>query len=117
MDWSREHALLRERGVELAPGLSDAELAAAEDRVGYRFPPDLRSFLQAALPRAEGMPDWRNPSGPGVPDWLEKKRKRKEDAARFEPDEVGKRRTIRSSGRGGPQRHCGVQASVGLPRR
>ncbi len=71
MNWSREHELLRSLGVELATGLSDAELASAEGRVGCRFPADLRSFLQAALPRAEGMPDWRTPSELGVPDWRE----------------------------------------------
>lgn len=60
MDWSAEHAILRKWGVELAPGLCDTELAAAEDRVGCRFPPDLQSFLQAALPLGEGWPDWRD---------------------------------------------------------
>jgi hypothetical protein len=61
MDWSEEHAIIRGWGVELKPGLSDAELARAEARVGCRFPPDLSSFLQAALPVGEGWPDWRNP--------------------------------------------------------
>ena len=61
MDWSHEHAILRRWGAELAPGLSDPELARAEGRVGCRFPPDLRSFLRAALPLGEGWPDWRNP--------------------------------------------------------
>ncbi len=70
MDWSREHAMLRSRGVELTPGLTNAELAVAEYWAGCQFPSDLRSFLQAALPRAEGMPDWRDPSGPSVVGWL-----------------------------------------------
>jgi hypothetical protein len=71
MDWSHEHDLLRSHGVELAPGLSDAELAAAEDRVGCRFPPDLRSFLRAALPVGKGWPDWRNPDSPEIADRLD----------------------------------------------
>jgi hypothetical protein len=62
MDWSVEHAFLRANGVELAPGLSDVELARAEDRVGCRFPSDLCSFLQAALPLGKDLwPDWRQP--------------------------------------------------------
>ncbi|AWM36438.1 hypothetical protein GobsT_57590 [Gemmata obscuriglobus] len=61
MDWSAEHALFRNWGVELAPGLTTAELARAEERVGCRFPPDLRSFLQTGLPTGRGWPDWRNP--------------------------------------------------------
>lgn len=71
MDWSHEHALLQSRGVKLAPGLTDAELASAEDRVGCRFPPDLQSFLQAALPCGKGVPDWRNPSSPDIAEKLD----------------------------------------------
>jgi hypothetical protein len=60
MSWSGELALLASRGVELAPGLSDAELVVAEERVGCHFPPDLRSFLQTALPRGTAWADWRD---------------------------------------------------------
>lgn len=70
MDWSAEHALLRSRGVELAPGLTTAELARAEERVGCRFPPDLRSFLQAGLPTGRGWPDWRNPDSEEIAEQL-----------------------------------------------
>lgn len=62
MNWSAEHTLLRTWGVELAAGLSDGELAAAEARVGCPFPPDLRSFLRAALPVGPSWPDWRQPN-------------------------------------------------------
>src|SRR5262249_26515076 len=71
MDWSHELALLASRGVELTPGLSAAELSAAEERVGCRFPPDLRSFLQTALPSGAGWPNWRVPDSPYIADRLE----------------------------------------------
>jgi hypothetical protein len=61
MEWSTEHAILRKWRVELAPGLSDGELTAAEARVGCPFPPDLRSFLQSALPVGPSWPNWRQP--------------------------------------------------------
>lgn len=61
-DWSYEIALLAGRGVEFAPGLSEAELSAAEECVECRFPPDLRSFLRTALPiGGANWPDWRHP--------------------------------------------------------
>jgi hypothetical protein len=52
--------LLRENGgVSFEPGLSDRECERIEQRVGFRFPPDLRSFLQFALPVSHGFYDWR----------------------------------------------------------
>jgi hypothetical protein len=48
--WSHELNLLRRSGVSLAPGLSPAEFRAAEARFGFRFPPDLRLLLSAAIP-------------------------------------------------------------------
>ncbi len=61
MDWSFELALLERRGVKYAPGLCEADLLIAEERVGCHFPADLRSFLRTALPCGAGWPDWRNP--------------------------------------------------------
>lgn len=46
--------------IEFEPGLTDAEVAATEARFGFRFPPDLRAFLQTALPRGPRFPDWRS---------------------------------------------------------
>ena len=46
--------------VEFAAGLTDAEVDAVADRFGCRFPPDLRKFLQTALPRGPQFPDWRS---------------------------------------------------------
>jgi hypothetical protein len=45
--------------VEFAPGLSDSEVAAAEQTFAFRFPPDLRAFLQTALPCGQ-FPNWRS---------------------------------------------------------
>jgi hypothetical protein len=42
-----------------APGLSASELAAAQERAGVPFPPDLCELLTATLPTGEGFPDWR----------------------------------------------------------
>ena len=61
-DWSAEFDLLLAHGVEIASGLTQAELARAEEAWGCSFPPDLADFLQAGLPVGRGFPDWRNPS-------------------------------------------------------
>lgn len=71
VDWSHELSLLATRGVEFAPGLSEAELSVAEGCVGCRFPPDLRSFLRTALPiGGAAWPDWRNPHSASIADRL-----------------------------------------------
>jgi hypothetical protein len=56
--------------VEFDAGLTDAEVAAAESLFGFRFPPDLRGFLQTALPRGPQFPDWRSGDEAGLRDWL-----------------------------------------------
>ncbi|XP_061371197.1 uncharacterized protein LOC133313811 [Gastrolobium bilobum] len=50
---------LRNSGVPVQPGLSDAELARTEAEFGFVFPPDLRAILAAGLPVGAGFPDWR----------------------------------------------------------
>ena len=59
--------LLRQKNVVFEPGLSDLEVAKVETTFGFRFPPDLRAFLQAQMPiRVESkwggnaFPNWRN---------------------------------------------------------
>src|SRR5688572_19336966 len=52
-------AALREHGVELAPGLDEAELRSVEARVGARIPPDWRAVLAEVLPTGSRFPDWR----------------------------------------------------------
>jgi hypothetical protein len=71
MDWFHEIALLKSRGVHFEAGLADGELSAAEERVGCRFPPDLRSFLRAALPDGPGWPNWREPTSHRIADQLD----------------------------------------------
>ncbi len=44
----------------LTPGLSLAELGAVEGEFEFRFPPDLRVLLSAALPTGRDWPDWRH---------------------------------------------------------
>lgn len=50
---------LRNSGIQVQPGLSDAEFARAEAEFGFVFPPDLRAVLAAGLPVGAGFPDWR----------------------------------------------------------
>ncbi len=60
-DWSVERKLLGVKGASIEPGLTHAELSAAEAAHGFQFPNDLRSLLAAFLPRGGGFPDWRDP--------------------------------------------------------
>jgi hypothetical protein len=53
---------LKQQGVALAPGLSDAEMTDIERLHSFSFPADLRMFLQMALPVSDGFPVWRDPS-------------------------------------------------------
>lgn len=54
----------------MASGLSDSELATAEEWCGTPFPPDLKEFLQVALPIAPRFPDWRSGSRNTLVSWL-----------------------------------------------
>lgn len=51
---------LRNSGIQVQPGLSDAEFARAEAEFGFAFPPDLSAVLSAGLPVGPGFPDWRS---------------------------------------------------------
>ena len=55
-------ALLRSRGIALGPGLSPSELKDVESHFGFRFSPDHRDLLAAALPIDSGWYDWRSTS-------------------------------------------------------
>ncbi|KAF3968373.1 hypothetical protein ACB098_02G163500 [Castanea mollissima] len=50
---------LRNSGIQVQSGLSDAEFARSEAEFGFAFPPDLRAVLSAGLPVGPGFPDWR----------------------------------------------------------
>jgi hypothetical protein len=54
--------LLRQRGVVLEDGLTDAEVSKVESTFAFRFPPDLRDLLQNALPTSPKFPNWRSES-------------------------------------------------------
>ncbi|XP_010558534.1 PREDICTED: uncharacterized protein LOC104827141 [Tarenaya hassleriana] len=54
-------AHLTRSGIQVQPGLSEAEFARAEAEFGFAFPPDLRAILSAGVPVAAGFPDWRSP--------------------------------------------------------
>lgn len=71
MDLDYCRAVLTEAGVELEPGLSEAELTAAERLHGFVFPPDLRALLAHALPSGHGFPNWREPDSPDLRAWME----------------------------------------------
>src|SRR5262245_36368698 len=58
----RALAILKSQKIKLEDGLSDAEVTCAEDRFRFDFPPDLREFIQVALPVSGGFPNWRSES-------------------------------------------------------
>lgn len=69
--WQNLIGAMKERGTSFEMGLNDAEVANVEARFGFRFPPDLRAFLQTALPRGKGFPDWRAADDEALLDWLD----------------------------------------------
>jgi len=52
---------MQSAGVVFAAGLADVEIERAETAHGFRFPPDLRSLLQRAVPTGARFPNWRRP--------------------------------------------------------
>lgn len=44
---------------DIEPGLTIEELKEVEQKYGFRFPPDVRDFLQVGLPLGCGWHDWR----------------------------------------------------------
>ena len=58
--WSELIALLDRANVVLDDGLTDTEIADIEKKYGFRFPLDLRDFLQTALPTGSLFPGWRS---------------------------------------------------------
>jgi hypothetical protein len=42
-----------------------------ENQFSFRFPPDLRAFLQTALPRGERFPDWRHGNEAALREWFD----------------------------------------------
>ena len=50
---------LKDKSVTFDSGLTHEETLQIQDKFGFRFPPDLKHFLQTALPTSEGFYDWR----------------------------------------------------------
>ena len=61
---------LRDMGVACAPGLTAGQIDGAEAEYGFRFPTDLRAFLEYVLPVGERFPDWRSPRSSFIRDRL-----------------------------------------------
>jgi hypothetical protein len=57
--------------VDFDAGLTNEEVATCEQRFGFRFPPDLREFLQTGLPRGPQFPDWRAGDEAALREWLD----------------------------------------------
>ncbi len=60
MDTIARRAILESAGVKFASGLKITEIETVQDKYGFIFPPDLREFLEDALPISKGWVDWRN---------------------------------------------------------
>jgi hypothetical protein len=58
--WRELAALLQRGHLEFDPGLTDLEVEATEEKFNFRFPPDLRAFLQTVMPSHIGFHDWRS---------------------------------------------------------
>ena len=51
--------LLKEKGIQFDIGLTNSEVKEIETLFGIHFPPDLKLFLQTALPISKSFPNWR----------------------------------------------------------
>ena len=62
--------VMRGRNIDFAPGLTAQQIDAAESAHAFSFPPDLRAFLEYALPIDGRFPDWRDPTSEFIQDRL-----------------------------------------------
>jgi hypothetical protein len=60
--------------VKFDAGLTDEEVAQCERKFAFRFPPDLREFLQTALPSGPRFPNWRACNEPELRERLDRPR-------------------------------------------
>jgi hypothetical protein len=51
--------ILSQKGVRFEIGLSEEEVLQVEEKFNFKFPPDLKLFLQKALPISENFVNWR----------------------------------------------------------
>ena len=61
---------LEEKGISFADCLTDAEVATIESTYGFNFPPDLKAFLQYALPVSQDFLNWRESGEIEIREWL-----------------------------------------------
>jgi hypothetical protein len=54
-----QHVLVDGGCAEIERGMTEEEFSRVERQFGFRFPPDLRTFLAAGLPVSRGWVDWR----------------------------------------------------------
>jgi len=69
-DWRPLIKLLRGAGLEFEAGLTDPEIQGIESRFRFRFPPDLRSFLQTNVP-FWNSPRWHSAIDSEIQSWLD----------------------------------------------
>ncbi len=50
---------LKDKEVRFNSGLTQEEVVHIQEKFEFRFPPDLKHFLQTALPASQGFYDWR----------------------------------------------------------
>jgi hypothetical protein len=69
-DWLPLIQLLRDAGLEFEAGLTDAEVDQIENRFSFRFPIDLRSLLQTAVP-FWNSPRWHTAAEADLRPWFD----------------------------------------------
>lgn len=62
--WQELIELLDQKNVIFDDGLTDAEVSEIESRYGFRFPDDLRDFLQTVMPKGYSFTNWRSDEEP-----------------------------------------------------
>lgn len=77
-------SFLRDREIELAPPLSDAELLRVEQKFGISFAADHAAMLQLAVPVGPQWPDWREDD-----DWLRERLAWPVDGVLFDVENSG----------------------------
>jgi hypothetical protein len=59
--WDDIFSVLRlDHSIVIERGMTDAEIVYCEKRFSFRFPPDLKEFLQIGLPIGGRFPNWRS---------------------------------------------------------
>ncbi len=69
-DWLPLIEALKGAGLEFESGLTESEIETVEGKFCFRFPPDLRSFLMAAIP-FWNSPRWRSGNESEIREWFD----------------------------------------------